>query len=58
MRFPLALALKDAGLAVDAADAPDRLRVLAATRAQFARAVEQGHGARDWAAVVHAALAD
>jgi 3-hydroxyisobutyrate dehydrogenase len=58
LRFPLALAYKDAALAVEAAADPERLAVLAATRAQFARAVELGHGARDWAAVVHAALAD
>jgi 3-hydroxyisobutyrate dehydrogenase len=57
-QFPLALAAKDAALALEAAgDDAGRLRVLQATHAQFARAVDQGHGARDWAAVIYAALA-
>jgi 3-hydroxyisobutyrate dehydrogenase len=54
--FPLALAAKDARLALEAAD--DRagaLRVLAATHEQYVRAVEQGHGDEDWAAVIYAA---
>ena len=53
--FPLALALKDAGLVLEAAER-ERLE-LPATRsvqAQMARAVEQGHGDEDMAAVVHA----
>jgi len=58
LNFPLALAHKDAALAVEAAGDPERLAVLTATREQFARAADLGHGARDWAAVIHAALAD
>lgn len=54
--FPLALAAKDAGLALEAAgDRARALRVLAATHAQYARAIEQGHGEDDWAAVIYAA---
>jgi 3-hydroxyisobutyrate dehydrogenase-like beta-hydroxyacid dehydrogenase len=57
--FPLELAAKDAGLALEAAGADAQgLRVLTASHAQYARAVEQGHGASDWAAVVYAALPD
>jgi 3-hydroxyisobutyrate dehydrogenase len=57
--FPLELAAKDAALALEAAGAgADALRVFTATHAQYARAVEQGHGASDWAAVVYAALPD
>lgn len=56
VRFPLALAAKDAALAVEAAGS-GRAPVLEATHAQFARAVELGHGTRDWAAVIYAALA-
>jgi 3-hydroxyisobutyrate dehydrogenase len=53
--FPLALAAKDAGLALEAAgDRAGALRVLAATHEQYARAIEQGHGEDDWAAVIHA----
>jgi 3-hydroxyisobutyrate dehydrogenase len=55
VNFPLAHATKDTALALDAGgDGPD-LRVLAATREQFARAEELGHGDSDWAAVIHAA---
>jgi 3-hydroxyisobutyrate dehydrogenase len=55
LNFPLALATKDAALALEAAgDAAARLRVFAATHAQFARAQELGHGRRDWAAVIYA----
>lgn len=58
-RFPLALAAKDASLAMQAAgEQGASLRVLAATRAQFDRAVALGHGAQDWAAVIYAAVAD
>jgi 3-hydroxyisobutyrate dehydrogenase len=54
--FPLELAAKDAALALEAAGADaDVLRVFTATHAQYARAVEQGHGERDWAAVIYAA---
>ena len=54
--FPLALAAKDARLALEAAgDRAGALRVLAATREQYARAIELGHGEDDWAAVIHAA---
>ena len=57
--FPLELAAKDARLALEAAgDGAEELRVFAATYAQFARAVDQGHGADDWAAVIYAALAE
>jgi 3-hydroxyisobutyrate dehydrogenase len=57
--FPLELAAKDARLALEAAgDGAETLRVLAATHAQFASAVDQGHGADDWAAVIYAALAE
>jgi 3-hydroxyisobutyrate dehydrogenase len=53
--FPLELAAKDARLALEAAgDRAGALRVLAATQEQYARAVEQGHGGDDWAAVIYA----
>jgi len=56
VNFPLALAAKDARLALEAAgDAASRLRVFQATHEQFARGVEQGHGERDWAAVIDTA---
>ena len=55
LNFPLELATKDAGLALEAADEAADLRVLAATHAQFGRAEELGHGRRDWAAVICAA---
>jgi 3-hydroxyisobutyrate dehydrogenase len=57
LRFPLVHATKDAALALEAAgDAAGDMRVLGATHAQFARAEELGHGTRDWAAVIYAAL--
>ena len=57
--FPLELAAKDARLALEAAgDGAELLRVFGATHAQYARAVDQGHGADDWAAVIYAALAE
>ena len=52
LNFPLELATKDAALALEAAGDAADLRVFAATHAQFARAKEQGHGRRDWAAVI------
>jgi 3-hydroxyisobutyrate dehydrogenase len=58
LAFPLALATKDAALALEAAGDDHALRVLAATHAQFARAEALGHGADDWAAVIYAALSD
>lgn len=58
LNFPLALATKDAALALEAAGDASRLKVFAATREQFARAEELGHGARDWAAVIHAAVGE
>jgi 3-hydroxyisobutyrate dehydrogenase len=57
LRFPLALALKDAALALEAAGGPGAAPVFEATHAQFARAAELGHGAQDWAAVIYAAAA-
>lgn len=58
-RFPLALARKDAALALEAAgDGAGRLQVFAATERQYSRAAELGHGDSDWAAVLHAALHD
>lgn len=57
--FPLALARKDAALALEAAaDGAARLQVFAATERQYGRAVEMGHGDEDWAAVVRAALSE
>jgi 3-hydroxyisobutyrate dehydrogenase len=57
LRFPLVHATKDAALALEAAgDAAGEMRVLGATHAQFARAEALGHGTRDWAAVIYAAL--
>lgn len=52
LNFPLELATKDAALALEAAGDAADLQVFAATHAQFARAMELGHGRRDWAAVV------
>ena len=54
-RFSLALAEKDASLAVAAAGSL-RLPLFEATRARFAQALEQGHGEEDWSAVVLADL--
>jgi 3-hydroxyisobutyrate dehydrogenase len=54
LNFPLELATKDAGLALEAAREGAELRVFAATHEQFARAEELGHGRRDWAAVIYA----
>jgi 3-hydroxyisobutyrate dehydrogenase len=58
LNFPLELATKDAALALEAAAEDADLRVFAATHAQFARAEELGHGRRDWAAVICAALGE
>ena len=55
VNFPLALATKDTALALEAGGEGADLRVLEATREQFARAEELGHGESDWAAVIHAA---
>ena len=56
LNFPVALAAKDAGLALEAAgEGAGALRVLAATHRQYERAVELGHGDDDWAAVIRAA---
>ena len=53
--FPLALALKDARLAIAAADEQGlRLGALAAVAAQMERAIEAGHGGEDMAATIHA----
>jgi len=53
--FPLALAVKDAGLALEAADAAGlRLSALAAAGEQMRRAAEAGHGDEDMAATIHA----
>ena len=53
--FSLALAAKDARLALDAADASGlELPALRAIRAQLEKAVEQGHGDADMAAAVEA----
>ena len=53
--FPLALAAKDAGLALDAAAAAGlELPALRAIRAQLEKAVKQGHGDADMAAAVEA----
>jgi 3-hydroxyisobutyrate dehydrogenase len=53
--FSLALAAKDARLALDAAAASGlELPALAAIRAQLEKAVEQGHGDEDMAAAVEA----
>jgi 3-hydroxyisobutyrate dehydrogenase len=58
LNFPLELATKDAALALEAAAEDADLRVFAATHAQFARAEELGHGRRDWAAVICAAVGE
>ena len=53
--FPLALAAKDAGLALEAAEeAGLRLGALAAVAEQMRRATEEGHGDKDMAATIHA----
>ncbi len=53
--FPLALAAKDARLALEAAQGAGlELRALEAIRAQLEKAVEQGHGEDDMAAAVEA----
>jgi 3-hydroxyisobutyrate dehydrogenase len=53
--FSLALAAKDARLALDAAEASGlELPALSAIRAQLEKAVEQGHGDADMAAAVEA----
>jgi 3-hydroxyisobutyrate dehydrogenase len=53
--FPLELALKDARLALAAAEEKGlRLGVLAAVVEQMERAVEAGHGREDMAATIHA----
>jgi len=55
--FPLKLAAKDAALVLDAAarEAGTEPELARAVRALFARALEQGHGGEDMAAVYHAA---
>lgn len=58
LNFPLELATKDAALALEAAGETADLRVFEATHAQFARAKELGHGRRDWAAVICAAVGE
>jgi len=56
--FPLELALKDARLALAAAEAQGlRLGALAAIAEQMERAVEAGHGKADMAATIHASRA-
>ena len=56
--FPLELALKDARLALAAAEAQGlRLGALAAVAEQMERAVEAGHGKADMAATIHASRA-
>jgi 3-hydroxyisobutyrate dehydrogenase len=53
--FPLGLAAKDAGLALEAAEAAGlRLGALAAVAEQMRRATEAGHGDEDMAATIHA----
>jgi len=53
--FPLDLAAKDAGLALEAAEAAGlRLGALAAVAEQMRRASEAGHGDEDMAATIHA----
>jgi 3-hydroxyisobutyrate dehydrogenase len=53
--FPLALAAKDAGLALDAAEAAGlRLAALEAVREQMRSAVKAGHGDDDMAATIQA----
>ena len=53
--FPLALAAKDAGLALEAAEAAGlRLGALAAVGEQMRRAAASGHGDEDMAATIHA----
>jgi 3-hydroxyisobutyrate dehydrogenase len=56
--FPLELAAKDAGLALEAAEAAGlRLAALAAVREQMQRACEAGHGEQDMAATIYASRA-
>jgi 3-hydroxyisobutyrate dehydrogenase len=53
--FPLKLALKDLELVLDAAERHDaQMGVASAAAENFRRAVEQGHGDEDMAAVYHA----
>ena len=57
--FPLALAAKDAGLALEAAEGAGlRLAALAAVRDQMQRAADAGHGDQDMAATIHASRPD
>ncbi len=57
--FPLALAVKDAGLALEAAEGAGlRLAGLAAVRDQMQRAADAGHGDQDMAATIHASRPD
>jgi 3-hydroxyisobutyrate dehydrogenase len=57
--FPLALAAKDAGLALEAGEAAGlELGALSAVREQMRRAVEAGHGDEDMAATIHASRPD
>jgi 3-hydroxyisobutyrate dehydrogenase len=57
--FPLGLAAKDAGLALEAAEAAGlRLGALAAVREQMLRAADSGHGDEDMAATIHASRPD
>ena len=53
--FPLKLALKDLELVLEAADRHDAtMRVAGATAENFRKAVDDGHGDKDMAAVYHA----
>jgi 3-hydroxyisobutyrate dehydrogenase len=57
--FSARLALKDAGLVLDAAEAHDlRMRIAEAVVARFDKAIEAGHGEEDMAAVYRAARPD
>jgi 3-hydroxyisobutyrate dehydrogenase len=55
VQFPLKLAAKDAGLALESTG-DLQLPVLRATHEQFTRAEERGHGNQDWSAVIFGAL--
>ena len=57
--FPLALAAKDAGLALEAAESAGlRLAALTAVRDQMQRAADAGHGDQDMAATIYASRPD
>lgn len=58
LEFPLALAAKDASLALEAQGDGPPLPVMEASYADFAACVERGYGDRDWTEVIRAGRAE